>query len=145
VILGITMDQQEVLTRLVGEGYRLTPARREVLAALLSRQEPFTIEEVCRQVRRAGRATVFRTVKLLLALGLLCRVLGEGGSPRYRLSRLDHHHHLVCTDCGRITEFTLCPLTELLEEVARATRYEIREHRLELYGRCYDCQQGSPP
>ncbi|MCS7276349.1 MAG: transcriptional repressor [Dehalococcoidia bacterium] len=126
---------------LAARGYRLTPARRAVLQAILSRAEHFTAEEVMRQTS-AGRATVFRTVRLLCDMGILCRVLLEDGRLHYRLSdHRHHHHHLVCMGCGRVQDLEECAVGGLVRELARSTGYEIQGHWLEFYGRCLSCRQ----
>lgn len=126
---------------LEARGYRVTPARRAVLQAILSRPEHFTAEELMRRAR-AGRATVFRTVRLLCELGLLCRVLLEDGRLHYRLlGPRRHHHHLVCVECGRVQDLEECAVGGLVRELASATGYEIQGHWLEFYGRCLSCRE----
>ena len=60
----------------------------------------------CERRRKVGRATVFRTIKLLLDLNILCRILLDDGTLHYRVSTRGHHHHLVCRECGRVEDFT---------------------------------------
>ena len=123
------------------QGLRLTPARRAVLAAVLDAGPHFTVDEVCRRARGVGRATVFRTMRLLQSLDMVCRVLMDDGRLHYRLSRTrGHHHHLVCVGCGRVEGFTNCNVPALAEEVAGLTGYEIEGHWLEVYGRCRACR-----
>ncbi len=126
---------------LEARGYRVTAARRAVLRAILSRPEHFTAEEVMRQTS-AGRATVFRTVRLLRELGILCRVMLEDGRPQYRLlGPRRHHHHVVCVECGRVQDLEECAVGGLVRELASVTGYEIQGHWLEFYGRCLSCRQ----
>lgn len=132
---------EDVAQQLEAHGYRLTPARRAVLAAVLSRSDHFTVDDVCRQVRRAGRATVFRTMKLLVDLGVVCRVLLEDGSLHYRLARGGHHHHLVCVRCGQVQDFTDCSVADWVRELAGRSGFTVEGHWLELYGRCQSCQE----
>lgn len=81
--------------------------------------------------------TVYRTLDLLSELGLVRRLdLGDGS--RYELAE-DHHHHLICEDCGSVVEFELCPLDlRMLPEVGED--FEVRSHSLEVYGRCSSCR-----
>lgn len=120
---------------------RLTPARRAVVEAVLAGDRLFTIADLQHLVPRIGRATVFRTMKLLVDLDLVCRVRLEDGALRYRL-RVDsrHHHHLVCTGCGSVEDFSDCDLDAVSETVAGRTKYDIQGHRLELYGLCPTCR-----
>jgi len=130
-----------VVERLEIRGLRVTPARRAVLAAVLAAGPHFTVDDVCTRARGVGRATAFRTMRLLQRLNMVCRVLLDDGRLHYRLSRTPgHHHHLVCTGCGRVEAFTNCGVPALAEEVARRTDYEIEGHWLEVYGRCRACR-----
>ena len=134
-----------VAERLEMRGLRVTPARRAVLAAVLEAGPHFTVDDVCKRARGVGRATAFRTMRLLQHLNVVCRVLLDDGSLHYRLNRTrGHHHHLVCTGCGRVEAFTNCGVPALAEEVARRTDYEIEGHWLEVYGRCRACRSHPP-
>src|SRR5262245_31915246 len=102
-------------------GHRITGSRRRVLDAILAQPAHFTVDDVMRSAPRVGRATVFRTIKLLVDLNLLCRVLLEDATLHYRLSTRGHHHHLVCIECGRVEDFTNCDVQALVSDLARAT------------------------
>jgi len=121
-------------------GHRMTSSRRSVLDAILAQPAHFTVDDVLRSAPGVGRATVFRTIRLLLDLNLLCRLLLEDGTLHYRLSTRGHHHHLVCIDCGRVEDFTNCDVASLVSDLSRATNYEIAGHWLEVYGRCSTCR-----
>ncbi len=127
--------------RLERTGYRMTRPRQAVIEAITSTDRPFTIEEISDQLPRIGRATVFRTVKLLQELDLVCRVHLEDGGVLYESSRSDdHHHHLICSECDSVTEFVDPALDAVIAENAAALRFELVGHCLELYGRCASCQ-----
>ena len=125
-------------------GHRLTRSRRAVVEATLELAPHFAPEDLLARVPWVGRATVFRTLKLLLDLNLICRVLMEGGNLRYRLSTRGHHHHLLCTQCGRVEDFTRCDVSALVDELTRSTEYDIEGHWLEVYGRCSSCRRLEP-
>jgi Fur family ferric uptake transcriptional regulator len=134
-------DLEDITLKLEARGYRVTPSRRAVIAAVLQQRGNFAAEDLATRCRGAGRATVFRTIRLLTDLGVICRVLTEAaGSPRYVVSHRGHHHHLVCTDCGRVEDLDQCAVLDALKEVADASGYEIAGHWLELYGRCSSCR-----
>jgi Fe2+ or Zn2+ uptake regulation protein len=133
-------DIELIIERLEMRGHRVTGSRRRVLDAVLAQPAHFTVDDVLRATRRVGRATVFRTMKLLQDLNIVCRVLLEDGTLHYRLSTRGHHHHLVCVDCGRVEDFTNCDVRSLVRDLARATDYEIEAHWLEVYGRCQPCR-----
>jgi Fur family ferric uptake transcriptional regulator len=133
-------DIDLIVERLEMRGHRVTESRRRVLAAILAQPPHFTVDDVLSATRRVGRATVFRTMKLLTDLNIVCRVLMEDGALHYRLSTRGHHHHLVCRDCGRVEDFSQCDVDALVRDLARATSYEIEGHWLEVYGRCDACR-----
>jgi Fur family ferric uptake transcriptional regulator len=87
-----------------------------------------------------GRATVFRTLDVLLELGLVERLDLPSGEHAYVACESSHHHHIVCSSCGRSQDIDDSGLRSVVREVARQTGYHVDAHRLELFGRCPDCQ-----
>jgi Fur family ferric uptake transcriptional regulator len=136
-------DLDLIIQRLELHGHRITGSRRRVLEVLVRAPAHFTVDDVLRLSPGVGRATVFRTMKLLLDLNAVCRVMLEDGSLHYRLSMRGHHHHLVCRVCGRVEDFSTCDVSSLVEELSRNTEYEIQGHWLEVYGRCASCRTGA--
>lgn len=125
--------------RLEAAGHRLTPTRKAVVHAVLDSPGHFTVEQVGERTPGVGRATVFRTMKLLQDLAVVCRVVMEDGSLHYRLSTRGHHHHLVCTSCGRVEDFFDGGIRRLIDELGQSTKYRIDGHWLDVYGRCQAC------
>jgi len=138
-------DVDLITERLELRGHRVTPSRRRVLQAVLAQPAHFTVEDVLRATRRVGRATDFRTIKILIDLDILCRIALEDGALQYRVSTRGHHHHLVCVECRRVEDFTMCDVAPLVRQLAAATEYEIEGHRLEVYGRCHECRERARP
>lgn len=128
-----------VVQRMEDRGHRVTAARLKVLAELADAGDQFSAEEIAQRLAHVGRATVFRTLKLLVEMDVLCRVLLDDGSLRYRWSRRAHHHHLVCAQCGAVEDFTACDVAELVGELTRRTNFTVEGHWLEVYGRCGAC------
>src|SRR5689334_6403257 len=95
-----------VVERLTEQGYRLTGPRRQVLDAVLARGSSFNAQDVVDELqpRGVGRATVFRTLDLLVNLGVLNRIHADDRVHRYTVCDEGHHHHLVCRACGEVTE-----------------------------------------
>ena len=131
----------EVASRRLGTiGFRSTAPRRAVLHAIQDSPGPFTVEDLLSGTHSVGRATVFRTIKLLQELDLVCRVPLEDGSVRYQLSDGGHHHHLVCRNCGSFTEFSDLEIDAHIQEQASNHGFALQSHSLELYGLCRECQ-----
>jgi Fur family transcriptional regulator, ferric uptake regulator len=119
-----------------GCGYKATPQRLAVLEAIAMEQHQ-SMEGIRARCPEVGMVTVYRTLDLFSELGLVRR-LDLGGGPRYELAE-DHHHHLICEDCGSVTEFEQCPLD--LQRLPRVGGdFEVRAHSLEVYGTCSDCR-----
>ena len=126
---------------LARRGRRLTGPRRALLEAMQRLGDHFVAEDVVAAAPAVGRATVFRTLRLLQDLDVICQVVLDDGTVAYRLASGGHHHHLVCSDCGAVSDFSSGDLEELLDGIALRTGYAVDAHRLEVYGRCARCQQ----
>ena len=129
-------------------GYRQTGPRREVARLFAARDGHFTAADLLHDARyrrsSIGRATVFRALELFTELQLLERIdLPAGGHAYVRCRPRDHHHHLVCERCGRVTEVGELGLAAVIEGIPARTGWQVAAHRLELYGRCPRCQ--GPP
>jgi Fur family ferric uptake transcriptional regulator len=125
------------------QGLRLTDARRAIIAALVSTRSHLSADELADIVRErepgTGRMTVYRTLELLSAMGLIRPVYMGSGAARYVLLNQGHHHHLVCSLCHKVIEFDACDLEELEAFVRGRFQFEGAGHLLEIYGRCPDC------
>jgi len=136
-------DPTPVMTALDRAGYRLTAPRRS-LAALISEQDGhFTAAELVAEARSrrlgVGRATVFRTLDVLEELGAVERLDLPSGEHAYVGCEPAHHHHVVCSRCGRTLEIEDAGLRALVRDVGRRTGFRIDDHRLELFGVCPAC------
>jgi len=123
-----------VIGKIRGRGYKATPQRLAVLAALGAEQHQ-RLEEIRARCPEVGLVTIYRTLDLLAEIGAVRR-LDLGNGPRYELAE-DHHHHLICESCGDVTEFERCPLD--LGSL-RGMDFEMSSHTLEIYGRCGTCR-----
>jgi Fur family ferric uptake transcriptional regulator len=125
-------------------GLRLTDQRRRILDFFLEADRHLSQDEVYTALRKhgIGRATVFRTLKMLEECRLLNHVSGRGGTPRFEVNvERPHHDHLICIDCGRIQEVRWPKLEEIQEKTCRKIGFEPKWHRHEIFGRCKDCRE----
>jgi len=119
-------------------------AQRETLARVAGAMGgAFTIDDLAAEVRKReitlGLATVYRGVAALERTGWLERVGERDGSALFARCRAGgHHHHLICTGCGRI-EAADCPLEEIVGPAESATGFVVTGHEITLYGLCPDC------
>ena len=130
---------EQLIETLGEQGFRDTSPRRRVVEAIALKSRHFTAEELREEVPSVGRATVYRSLKLLVQSGALCRVLLEDGNLHYQLSHRGHHHHLLCVECGESQDLVGCDIEAQLKTVSVSHGFEISGHWLEVYGRCASC------
>jgi Fur family ferric uptake transcriptional regulator len=137
--------------RLARRGHRLTGPRRAVLEVFAGSTEPLTVAEVHARLAsgRADLVSVYRTVKLMVQVGLLRATDSTKGGVRYELGEefTGHHHHLICQACGRIEDLDGCLLADevlarLQQRVRQQKRFRVTEHELRLFGLCARCDGG---
>src|ERR1700733_14210777 len=130
------------------KGLRSTDQRRLIVETFFHSPNHVSIEELLAQVRahdsKVGYATVYRTLKLLTESGIAFERRFGDGLTRYELADDESHHdHLICLECGRITEFEEPEIETLQEKVALRYGYELQSHKHEMYGICPDCRAKS--
>lgn len=136
---GATVAEQ-ILEVLDERGYRSTAPRRALAAAIGEQSRHFTAEGLRKQLPPSlGRATVYRTLKILVEAEVLCRVLLEDGDLHYQLSHSGHHHHLLCVHCGSSQDLMGCDIEDVLLNTSTRHGFELSGHWLEVYGRCRNC------
>ena len=130
-------------TALDDAGYSVTEPRRVIAEMVADRDSHFTANELVAEARRArlgvGRATVFRALELFERLGLVERLDLPNGEHAYVVCQAAHHHHVICTGCGRSAEVGDLGASSIAAEVEAETGFTIDSHRIELYGLCAVC------
>ncbi len=129
----------DIITTLEDSGFRLTSPRRRVADSIAQQGDAFTAEDLCKSVPGVGRATVYRTIKLLVESGALCKLAMPDGAPKYSLARVGHHHHTVCVRCGKVGEFRDSTVERMLRSLGKEVQGSIVGHRMEVYIDCEDC------
>lgn len=128
-------------------GYKMTPQREEIIRVLLHTRDHLSVEDIYsilkRQNLNIGLATVYRTMDILYDIKVVDKVSFGDHIVRYewRKESLNRaHHHLFCTECGKIIELD-DDLLSMLDRVIR-DKYEfyLEDHPLSLYGVCADCK-----
>jgi Fur family transcriptional regulator, ferric uptake regulator len=144
------MTSAQPLVAAIGDaGYRLTEPRRAVAELVAAREGHFTANDLIEDARARrlgiGRATVFRALDLFTELEMLERIdLPSGDHAYVPCEPQRHHHHIVCEDCGAVTEVEDLGLGAAIEQIQRRTGWQVKTHRLELFGRCPDCSRRRP-
>jgi Fur family ferric uptake transcriptional regulator len=136
-------DPTPIVTALDRAGYRLTEPRRSLASLIEAQDGTFTaaglVEEARTRRLGVGRATVFRTLEVLADLGAVERLDLPSGEHAYVGCEPAHHHHVVCSACGRTEEIEDAGLRAVVTDIAARTGYRVDDHRLEVFGRCPSC------
>ncbi len=125
-------------------GLKGTAQRERILEFLLGAGRHVSPEEVYDALRKSddklGRATVFRTLKLLEECGLASRVTFADGRQRFepKYGR-PHHDHMICVECGGILEFESPMMERFQDEAIKRHGFTALWHRHEIFGRCRAC------
>ena len=146
----MTLTEKRITHALREKGYKLTPARRLLIEVIAGSNAHLTPAELFEKVRNKNSGvslvTIYRTLEVLSRLGFICEVYAGEQSRSYLLRRpLEHHHHLICSECGTVLAFTDCDLSALEEKLTRKTGFRIDRHLLEFSGKCRTCQKKIPP
>jgi Fur family transcriptional regulator, ferric uptake regulator len=139
------VNSMAIVGALEEAGYRLTAPRRAVADLIGGRRGHFTADELLAESRRrrlgVTRATVFRSLDVLADLSLIERLDLPTGEHAFVACEPAHHHHIVCSSCGRSTEVDDNGLEAVAAAVERQSGYRVDTHRLELFGLCPGCRE----
>ena len=141
------LSKRKIGAKLRQHGYKLTPQRQVILEAIASSQDHLTPAAIYEKVHKdhpnTGFVTIYRTLDILARLGLICEVHSGGNCRSYLMRRpSEHHHHLICSDCGTVIDFTDCDLSGLEQRLSHETGFKVDSHLLEFLGQCQNCRRG---
>lgn len=143
---------EEVSRRLTENEQRYTSGRRALVGVLADAGRPLTIPEVLGRSRGVPQSTAYRNLTVLVEAGVARRVNGTDDHGRFELAEdlTGHHHHVICTTCGTVTDVHVAPRLELaLEAAADAATadlgFEVSGHTIDLLGTCRRCLPSSAP
>jgi Fur family ferric uptake transcriptional regulator len=135
-------------------GYRLTMPRKVIINELYNSDKHLSVDDIYYNIHKRhpniGLTSVYRTLELLVELGIVYKFDFGDGRARFELvegtKNMGHHHHLVCTECGKIIDYNdfvdeeleLMKKTE--KELERKYDFKIKNHILQFYGKCKKCK-----
>ena len=127
-------------------GLQRSGEREAVLLAFLDSPESLTAEDLHRSVRRRdtriGFTTVYRSLKMFLECGLAREVAVQDGVTRYQHVYMRRSpHHIICTECGRSSEFYSPEVDRVEREIGRKYGYQPTRHAFQIYGLCEKCRR----
>jgi len=136
---------KDLASRLSKLGYRMTPQRLMILSAIEDSDTHISAEEIYAQVTtqypQINISTVYRTLELLKQLGLVTETDLGDGLVRYHSAEKGHHHHLVCTMCGSVTDLDEEVVSPLQEVILRKYQFIPDLRHLVIFGRCVSCRE----
>lgn len=123
-----TIQREIILETLYNSDEHLTP---EALHQLIQKKHPEL---------KTGIATIYRTLSRLEESDIVTSLSFGAQGKKYELGAKDHHDHMICTECGNITEFVDAEIEKRQELIAKKFDFKIKDHSMQLYGLCKDCQ-----
>jgi Fe2+ or Zn2+ uptake regulation protein len=138
------MQNEEIIAQLRQNAHKVTPQRILIINTINSSKELLTPTELYEKVHKIdpeiGEVTVYRTLNILSELGLICMIHTGENTHSYISRPLEHHGHIICTECGKVSDFSNCNLSDLQNKLEDETGFDIQEHRLDFYGKCDLCK-----
>jgi Fur family peroxide stress response transcriptional regulator len=140
---GRVRGKLELRQRLAARGCHFTQQRAAVFDYLSSVSHHPTAEEIFLAVKRRlpkiSLATVYKNLESLVACGAISRLTYGDGSARYDI-RTDHHYHMRCLKCGKVSDLEPGEGSKLLKRIKPQAGFEVIDYRLELLGYCRKCR-----
>ena len=126
---------------------RYTSGRRAIVDLLVTAGHPVSIEDIAEHLPSLPRSSAYRHLTNLHAAGLIRRVTASDEYTRFELAEdlTEHHHHLLCLNCGKVTDVTLPTsleqqVTSAIAKLAGTEGFQAHSHRLDVLGLCAACQ-----
>ena len=126
---------------------KFTIQREVILETLYSSDEHLTPEALHHLIQKkypqlnTGIATVYRTLSLLEDSNVVTSLSFGAQGKKYELGAKEHHDHLICTECGKITEFVDEEIEKRQQAITKELGFKMSDHSMQIYGTCKECQE----
>ena len=136
---------KEVFKELIrGNNLRLSHPRYLIYQELSTAPAPLSPQELYQSLhknrRRVGLTSIYRCLDLFESLEIAFKIT-DRPNVKYKLCETDdHHHHIVCKQCGKVVELNFCDISDWARKVTECTGYEVTGHQLSFYGYCGACR-----
>ncbi|MCX7914114.1 MAG: transcriptional repressor [Thermodesulfovibrionales bacterium] len=139
------MNKEDFRNFISSKGLKITKKRDEIFDEVLNTKGHFDPEELYMRLKQKGskvsRASIYRTIPLLVEIGLIEEVERVDKHAHYeRVSADSHHDHMICMKCGKVIEFFSPTLEMLQDEICQRENFHKIRHSLEIFGLCKQCQ-----
>ena len=132
--------------RVRAAGQRYTVGRRDLVERMRDAGQPVSAPELLERAPRLPQSSAYRNLAVLEQAGVVHRIVANGDFARFELAEdlTEHHHHLICSRCGRVEDVTVPSdlegtLDRTLDRLAKRAGFADVDHRLDLIGTCADC------
>lgn len=138
----------ELEAKIKEKGFKLTPQRQVILDAIIRNgKNHMTVEEIYDYVKKdhseIGLATIYRSVMLLEEIGIITKLNLNDGLSRYQIAHENEnhqHHHLICTNCGKIMDVKEDLLEDIENKIEQSYDFKVKNHSLKFFGICEECK-----
>jgi Fur family ferric uptake transcriptional regulator len=124
--------------------FKKTPARLAISEFLSNAKSPVDAEQIIKYLRaqnlETNKVTVYRILEFLFKNQIIDRVEFGEGKYRYELKK-EHHHHLICNNCGKVQDVEADVVEKLEKEIQKDKNFMVQSHSLEFFGLCENCQK----
>lgn len=142
------MELESYMSKLKDAGYKSTKARQALISTLIQHRSNFLSAEGLfdafkKEYPEINVSTVYRNLAILEELGIVHKLNGDDGIAKYKLMETnEHHHHIICKNCGKTAIIDFCPMS-ILNPFVDKKDFTLTDHKLELYGYCKDCDRNN--
>ena len=136
----------KVIKTLRERGERITPAREKIVEIFHENDRPITAAELLAALKKArvpaNKTTIYRQLEDLVVHGIVSEVSFQDDVRRFEITAGDHHHHLVCLKCGKVSDVELSgDLAKQEKEIKKKKSFTVLRHALEFFGHCRKCEK----
>ncbi|MYL50936.1 transcriptional repressor [Halobacillus litoralis] len=135
------MNVETALQRLKEKGYKRTKQRERILEIFVKQDQYIAAKEILKEIQNdfpgVSYDTIYRNLYMLTDVDIL-EATELGGEKHFRLGcdTHGHHHHFICTTCGKTKSIEFCPMDSINENLSG---YDVENHKFEIYGKCPQC------
>lgn len=138
----------EIAYELSAEGFRMTELRKALLSIVAENKRPFSIDEIRAALKKMKVpfhiASLYREVERMVKAEVISPIYFHDQIQRYEFVQHEHHHHVVCTDCGVIADVEIDDkLESQIPAIEKKTKFTLLRHSLEFFGLCKTCASNS--
>jgi Fur family ferric uptake transcriptional regulator len=141
----VETDNLSTLSKGSGDERRYVTRSREAIADLLRRERRYLSAAAIGRImttsgKKVALSTVYRTLDLLVSMGVASRRTDDEGEHTYVFCTVDHHHHAICRVCGHVEDVDCAAVERFSDALREHHAFLLDDHSIEFYGRCARCQ-----